>query len=66
MKTEKTQRGFNLSSFTDENGYECSLQESSSCEPRIWLGVNNANETGQIMAKDAHLMSKSILCASVK
>lgn len=35
-----TERGFELHSFTDSNGIECSLQKSSSIEDRIWVGAN--------------------------
>lgn len=41
METEKTQRGFDLSTFKDSYGNECSLQKSSSIEPKVWLGINN-------------------------
>lgn len=39
---EKTERGFGISKFTDANGVECSLQESSAAreESLIWLGCN--------------------------
>jgi hypothetical protein len=39
---KKTQRGFGLIEFKDQNGEDCSLQESSSgMERRIWLGCDN-------------------------
>ena len=48
----KTARGFNISSFKDRYGEECSLQESSlATESAIWLGVNEPNP--QIMASVA-------------
>lgn len=37
--------------FEDDYGVKCSLQESSSWESAIWLGVNNAHP--KIMWKDA-------------
>lgn len=33
-------RGFNILAFNDAYGEECSLQESSSVEPSIWLGID--------------------------
>lgn len=41
METYKTQRGFKRTDFKDCYGANCSIQESSSIEPRIWLGENN-------------------------
>lgn len=39
METEKTNRGFYYSDFTDVNGNECNIQESSNAmEACIWLG----------------------------
>jgi hypothetical protein len=44
MKVELTQRGFGIIKFKDTNDVECSLQDSSSAEePKIWLGVKDAN-----------------------
>lgn len=42
MKNKKqTERGFNVSEFTDCYGTKCSIQKSSSAmEDRIWLGAN--------------------------
>lgn len=41
MKIDKTDRGFNITLFNDDNGNRCSLQESSSAdESKIWLGVS--------------------------
>lgn len=43
MITEKTktQRGFNLITFTDAGGVECSLQKSSAADGDfIWLGAD--------------------------
>lgn len=52
MEINKTQRGFDITKFTDAYGGECSLQKSSSAMvDRIWFGVNNVNP--QIMAYDA-------------
>lgn len=47
----KTNRGFELNHFTDDYGVDCSLQESSSIEPHIWLGVHRPKI--KIMYKDA-------------
>lgn len=38
-----TSRGFKLLSFVDSYDNECSVQESSCVEPRLWLGVNDAD-----------------------
>lgn len=43
-----TDRGFNLYEFKDTYGESCSLQESSSINARIWLGINDPMP--QIMA----------------
>lgn len=44
MEMTKTPRGFQQLVFTDRNGQECSLQESSlATEEAIWLGINDAN-----------------------
>lgn len=53
MKFErsKTKRGFDVLTFYDDYNIECSLQESSSVEPHIWLGIDNANP--EIMCSDA-------------
>lgn len=44
MKTEKTNRGFEIIKFKDRNGEACSLQESSlATEHCIWLGSDEIN-----------------------
>ena len=41
MKTEKTNRGFEIIKFRDYNDEHCSLQQSSlATEEAIWLGVD--------------------------
>jgi hypothetical protein len=35
-----TERGFSVARFSDVAGRECSMQESSSILPRLWLGVD--------------------------
>lgn len=50
-KQKETGRGFYLVDFIDDYNKKCSLQESSSIEPHIWLGVDDPEP--QIMAKDA-------------
>lgn len=41
MEINKTDRGFKIAKFTDENGVECSVQKSSlATEDCIWLGAN--------------------------
>lgn len=37
----KTSRGFSLIEFKDSNGEKCSIQESSSVSPHLWLGQEN-------------------------
>lgn len=37
----KTNRGFEIQHFKDDYGVDCTIQESSSCDPHIWLGVQN-------------------------
>lgn len=51
FKQTKTARGFKLITFKDDYNEECSLQESSSVEPHIWLGIEDANP--QILVFDA-------------
>ena len=51
FKKEFTIRGFTINYFNDDYNVKCSLQESSSVEPHIWLGVHGANPI--IMCKDA-------------
>ena len=46
----KTNRGFEIQHFIDDYGVDCSIQESSSVDPHIWLGVNNPRIS--IMYKD--------------
>lgn len=46
MDIKKTERGFDLASFEDRNGCECSLQKSSiATEDAIWLGIDNPKLT---------------------
>ena len=47
----KTVRGFEVVHFLDDYGMDCSLQESSSVVPHIWLGVHRPKI--KIMYKDA-------------
>lgn len=52
MKEKHTSRGLKYYEFKDNNGGICSLQESSSVmEPKIWLGIDEANP--QIMSSTA-------------
>lgn len=46
----KTNRGFELHHFLDDYNAECSIQESSSIEPHIWLGISKPQLS--IMYKD--------------
>lgn len=43
MEKTHTERGFSVIKFNDAYDYLCTLQESSSNEPHIWLGRNSAN-----------------------
>lgn len=54
----KTNRGFEIHHFKDDYGADCSIQESSSVEPHIWLGVHKPEIT--IMAKDVFLKTNEI------
>ena len=47
----KTNRGFELQHFLDDYGLDCSIQESSSVEPHIWLGVHTVPH--KVMWNDA-------------
>jgi len=40
MERKTTQRGFSYFEFRDDYNAECSLQESSSVDPHIWLGMD--------------------------
>jgi hypothetical protein len=52
MKISKTDRGFDITEFTDRYGVNCSLQKTSlATEDTIWLGVSDV--TPKIMATDA-------------
>lgn len=47
-----TNRGFELIDFKDAGGHLCSLQESSSTVPRIWVGMNKGTHIeGQCCAR---------------
>lgn len=52
----KTCRGFEVKHFKDDYGIDCSIQESSSWSPHIWLGVHNPQV--KIMYKDANIINK--------
>ncbi len=55
MEVKKTERGFNIASFKDRYGADCSLQQSSlATENCIWLGTNG--EDGDRM----HLTQKMV------
>jgi len=46
MKIEKTNRGFDIASFTDSYGEVCSLQKSSAAfVDKIWLGISKPTLT---------------------
>jgi hypothetical protein len=52
MKIKKTKRGFQIGTFYDRYGKECSIQKSSlAFEDCIWLGVDDAEP--KIMSADA-------------
>lgn len=43
-KLKKTSRGFQVRSFQDSKGVECSIQQSSIADyDAIWIGCNDAN-----------------------
>ena len=52
MKLEYTPRAFRLALFKDRCGVVCSIQESSSVVPSLWLGVDsNRMHLSQEMVK---------------
>ena len=52
MKFETTERGFDLASFIDRYGSQCSIQKSSlASEDAIWLGIDDPEP--KIMASQA-------------
>jgi len=62
MKVTKTNRGFELIEFKDTYGEICSLQESSSVEPHIWLGCNENGKfhRGEVLSPRMHLNRKQV------
>jgi hypothetical protein len=44
-KLQSTERGFSYHKFKDSYGHQCTLQESSSVSPRIWLGIDKPELT---------------------
>lgn len=46
MEFKPTKRGFYVGSFKDDYNCDCSLQESSSVVPHIWLGMD-ADASGE-------------------
>ena len=54
----KTERGFEIQYFDDDYSIKCSIQESSACEPHIWLGV--ADNQLKIMGKDKAELLESV------
>ena len=51
FKKHTTNRGFTINYFEDDYGEICSLQQSSSVEPHIWLGIHGADP--KLMCSDA-------------
>ena len=63
--TEKTNRGFSISSFKDSYGHMCSIQKSSSAsEPKIWLGLDkidaSANVDSRIVNVDTRMVKVNL------
>lgn len=54
----KTARGLEIQYFYDDYSKRCSIQESSSYEPHIWLGI--ADDSLKIMAKDKAKLLESV------
>lgn len=53
MKIKYIGRGFRIASFKDRYGESCSILESSSVTPSLWLGVDgNRMHLSQKMVKD--------------
>lgn len=54
----KTNRGFEIQFFKDDYGVECSIQESGSVEPHLWLGI--AHNDVKVMKKDKEELLESV------
>lgn len=54
----KTIRGFELQYFKDDYNVECSIQESSSIDPHVWLGVHDAKIRIMSKERDNIIISK--------
>lgn len=58
IRRKHTNRGFGLLLFEDDYGEECSLQESSSVEPHVWLGMDNPRMLDGVLIARMHLNRK--------
>ncbi|WP_300924617.1 hypothetical protein [uncultured Clostridium sp.] len=54
FKKDKTARGYRVFHFNDDYNITCSLQESSSVEPHIWLGIDEPEH--KIKYKDSEAL----------
>lgn len=68
LELKPTQRGFPRAEFTDFNGTECSIQESSiATDYCIWLGVNKPNPMqfpGNKTGWHAYPLPENVLCTT--
>lgn len=58
MRLKMTERGFKRGEFTDLYGEACSIQESSSVKPSLWLGCEHESVhgvTGEKIGARMHL-----------
>ena len=64
IEISKTNRGFVVGKFSDAYGANCSIQESSSVEPRIWLGSDDDQQrhhvTGELLSTRMHLSREQV------
>lgn len=62
-------RGFALLKFKDAYGEACSLQESSSVTPHVWLGVDNVtvhHVAGEPLSPRMHLSRKQCFLIALR
>ena len=60
MKITQTERGFDITEFTDLYGSKCSLQKSSlASQDAVWLGVDVHFKDGEVNHR-MHLTRKKV------
>lgn len=64
IELTRTTRGFVIGKFYDAYDANCSIQESSSIDPHIWLGSDDLQEkhhvTGEILSTRMHLSREQV------